>query len=166
MTRSRLQRWERRPPRRPWWQSLLIAVLGSLLPFLLVAWAGSTANHIEAARWQEDWDELEGVAAGPVVEDDGVPRMPVRVPTPGGNTVERRLPVAQMRPDPDAWQAILAADGGDVVPLARSRHQPDTIVVSPHFSPLPLRPWLAAGVLLGFANGAVLALVYRRRHRL
>lgn len=155
-----------RPAIRPWWQSLGIAVLGFLLPFVLVTWAGSSANHLEAVRWEEDWQEFEGLAAGPVVDVDGTPRMPVLVPTPGGDTMERRLPVAQMRPDPGTWGRILDADAGDTVPLVRSRHQPDTVVVSPHFTAPPLRPWLVAAALLGAANGLVLALVYRRRHRL
>lgn len=155
-----------RPPVRPAWQIFLIAATGFALPFLVVVWFGVGSNSLAEAEWHATWEELHGIAIGPVIEGEDWDRLPVRYERRDGTTVEEPVVITPLQPQrPDADSAR-SAQAGDTVPLLRDIDLEHQVVVSPHFLADPMWPFVAFGAALGALNGGLLALVYRRRHRM
>lgn len=155
-----------RPPLRPAWQIVLTAVLGFALPFAVVVWFGAGSNALEREEWHSRWEELHGVALGPVEEGKDWDRIPVRYERRDGTWVEEPVVVAPLQPRlPDA-DSVRSAQAGEPVPLVRDIDAEHQVLASPHFRAEPMGSYLLAGAALGALNGGLLAVVYRRRHRL
>lgn len=148
------------------WQVVLTAAVGFALPFVVVVWFGFGSNSVAEAEWYGTWEELHGVALGPVVEGEDWDRLPVRFQRRDGTWIEERAVVAPLQPRAPDADAVRSAQAGDTVPLLRDLDTGTQVLVSPHFRPEPMGPFVAAGAALGAINGGLLAVVYRRRHRM
>lgn len=155
-----------RPPMRPTWQILLTALVGFALPFAVVVWFGLGSNEVERVEWYATWEELFGVALGPVVRGEDWDRIPVRYQRRDGTWAEEPVVIAPLQPrQPDA-DSLRSVRAGERVPLVRDIDADHQVLVSPHFRAESIWSYIAAGTALGLINGALLAVVYRRRHRM
>lgn len=143
-----------------------MAAVGFALPFIVVVWFGAGSNSLAEAEWYGTWEELHGVALGPIIEGEDWDRLPVRYERRDGTWAEEPVVVTALQPQrPDA-ASVRSAQAGDIVPLLRDIDLEHQIVVSPHFRAEPMGPFVVFGAALGALNGGLLAIVYRRRHRM